>query len=196
MNKFSRKILSCSLILMLFSSGFIFDQKSLANPVNLNKIFSSSRADLLSTLPTSLHSCVDSQVLGGKLWSSVASNQSSYYLITLFLSTSRVKTVIEVDSSGCTIKIPFDEAGRFPLSNYLPQQIAYQLVLERYRHLIQEVGGQEAFQKILVAQEDPSSVTFVFPEAVWAYQQLGLQFPRPDSVVVVGSERIPSFSEQ
>ena len=188
MNKKWHKILVFSLVALLSGS---WGQSVFANQDD----YATSRQGLITRLPHDVHPCVPKSVQGGKLWSNLERGGESYYYLTFFLPNGAT-TIIKSNGINCQQIIPLKDGGNYPLSNYLSPELTYQLVLEKYRRLIEEAGGKEAFQKILIAEEDPGSVIFVFPEDVWAYQQLGLQFPRPDSVVVVGSEGIPSFNQQ
>lgn len=193
MNKKWQKLLSLAFctLLIKFSSGFF--QKSLANPdlsEYYSRVFEKSRQQLISNFPASAISCIPSNAEGGRLWSKVTTNLGDYYYAAFFVP-DLVETVIQVSRGSCRVIIPFNEGGVYPLSNYVEQQLAYQLVIERYRGLIKDVGGLQVFQKILIAEEEPGSINYVFPEDVWAYQQLGLEFPQSERLVVVGSEGIP-----
>lgn len=147
-----------------------------------------AQANIDSKIPKNIYPCLPRQVQDLKLWAHTKANQSNYYLIGIYQQHSQQmeefqpqyqETLVELDNVGCLVVVPKQKMGAVSLVQYVPEQVARELKLQRYRQAIAQVGGKEKFQDIFIEQESqsPGDVSYYFPEDVWALERLGIKLP-------------------
>ncbi len=85
--------------------------------------------------------------------------QSNYYLVALISSPTNVeRNVLKVESNGnCLIVVEQEQIDFYPLSNFLGQEIAHNLLTSRYLTLIEELGSAEALSEALLDELEADS---------------------------------------
>lgn len=114
-------------------------------------------------------------------------------LATIFEDFTRVlarNTIIQEDDLGCLVVMPREESRKRSLYFYLPVPAARQLTLNFVKRRIELVGGKEAFMASYqdIPRDAADGAWIVFPEDVWAYEQLGLELPEPHVIVKTEDE--------
>ena len=124
--------------------------------------------------------------------------QADYYLVEVVSSTAAFqRNVIKVDSTGnCSTVVGQKEITLYPLSNFLGQEIAYNLLTSRYLTLIQQYGGIEPFKNALLVSLDAASPHNFFEETVRVLKRLGIDLEKETpNLVIVGEEGIPGHPQ-
>ncbi len=120
--------------------------------------------------------------------------KSNYYLVDIiFPSTGFQRNVIEIDNTGnCSAVVENNEMDYYPLSNFVSQEIAYNLLTSRYLTLIKQYGGKEAFTEALLGELDADAPHNFFEDAVIVLKRLGIDLAEETpNLVIVGEEGIP-----
>lgn len=164
LKRITRTILLASLFLAVFILLVVGQTQSI-------------HAQVESTIPESLFSCLPQSAEQIELLGQVHQDQSEIYL--LGVQDDRYwESLVLLDAAGClVIKGRHDTE---PLSAYIPLELAQQVALQRYQRRIAEAGGLEAFQRGFAAhmtQQFPEERVYLAPENIWALQQLGVEIP-------------------
>jgi len=127
--------------------------------------------------PASVAACIpQQQVARTEPIGSTQYNGSTYYLLAAYEAGDSVSSDLVISTQGnqCAIDFYNPMGDAIALSSELPQPVARQLTLARYRIQLQQLGQAE-FQRQIneAAQGNPTW----FDEEVWALQQLGLEVP-------------------
>ena len=124
--------------------------------------------------------------------------KSDYYLINL-ISTSieLTRNLIMVDNrKACFIVVSGSDIYDYPLSNFIEQEIAYNLLTSRYLTLIEQAGGKEAFTEALLAELEADSPNIFFEENIKVLEELGVDLQLDIApIVIVGEEGIPGHPQ-
>ncbi|MGK7895954.1 MAG: hypothetical protein AB4372_20660 [Xenococcus sp. (in: cyanobacteria)] len=140
-----------------------------------------------------LSQCFNSQVKFNIL-AKAEMKQSDYYLVDIIYNPRKFETnVIKVDTSGkCSTVVDSKQIGFYPLSNFLGQEIAYNLLTSRYLTLIQELGGVEALTNAILGELDADAPKNFFEDTVIVLKRLGIDLKEEvPNLIIVGEEGIP-----
>jgi hypothetical protein len=162
----------------------------------LNNTRSSSKAVILvqatqldNNIPENLYPCLPKRVRKLRLFAHTTNNNKSYYLVGVYnLPSSSLneidplpeyqETLVALDDIGCLVIVPKEKLGAASLTQYIPEEIARELKLQRFRQAIVEAGGKQKLQKLIWEEENhENGASYFFPEEAWALQQLGIQLP-------------------
>lgn len=158
-------------------------------------------AEVDDHIPQKLYPCLPKQVMKLTVAASSAIEQDTYFLIEVHqapqpLSTTEApqptyeQTLVKLDKLGCLVIIPREKMGAVSLVEYVPESVARDLSLQMYKEAIAQVGGKENFQKLWDENDvEVGDKPYLFPENVWALQQLGIRIP-PHIQVVMDVEQL------
>ena len=124
--------------------------------------------------------------------------KSDYYLVDItFASMEFQRNVIEIDKTGkCFKAVENNEMDYYPLSNFVTEKIAYNLLTSRYLSLMEKYGGKEAFKEELLAELDADAPHNFFKDEVKVLKELGIDLAKETpNLVIVGEEGIPGNPE-
>ncbi len=124
--------------------------------------------------------------------------QFDYYLIEIESTQTNInRNVVKIDTLGnCYTVIKEKEIDNYPLSNFLGERVAHNLLVSKYQTLIQNLGGKEAFMNALINELDAGVPHPFFYDEVKAMKQLGIDLEKEDSfLVIVGKEGISAHPE-
>lgn len=156
-----------------------------------------TRNEFLSLIPRELHSCISSEVTGGKLWSSVAANGVKYYFLGLIKNNSDYnyqEAIFKAVGRNCQILTPLDSREPFSYLKYLDNSIVLPLIVGKYQTEIEELGGEEPFVARNFANfGDPSWDHYLSLEQIKALEQLGIEFPSTRNLFVISPRGIYRF---
>lgn len=156
-------------------------------------------------IPKNLYLCLPKAVQKLKLEETATYEQKKYFTVGIYTLPSNVagmeepssykETVVALDDIGCQVVVSVEKSGMASLLLYLPQQVAYDLALQRFRNAISKSGGKEKYQQILLESEQtstPGDYPFFFPEDAWALNQLGIKLPANAKIVKRADELLES----
>ncbi len=153
-----------------------------------------TRNEFLSSIPRELHSCITSEITGGKLWSSVAANGAKYYLLGLIKNNSDYnyrEAIFQAVGSNCRILTPLDSREPFSYLKYLDNSIVLPLQVGQYQREIEELGGEEPFRTRNFANfGDPSWDHYLSLEKIKALEELGIELPSTRNLFVISPRGI------
>ena len=129
--------------------------------------------------------------------SSTSDSQSKYYLVNVQSETDSYPNVFRIDTEGnCHIAVNRENLRLYPLTNFLGQEIAQNLLVNKYQKIMNELGGKEAFIDALIGELDAGTPHPFFDDQLDALKKLGVNLEEIDSfLVIVGSEGIPAHPE-
>lgn len=142
-----------------------------------------------NSIPKNLYPCLPKRVRKLRLFAHTTSNKKSYYLVGVYnLPSSSLnqidplpeyqETLVALDDIGCLVIVPKEKLGAASLTQYIPEEIARELKLQRFRQAIVEAGGKQKLQELIWEDENhEDAASYFFPEEAWALQQLGIQLP-------------------
>lgn len=146
-------------------------------------------------IPQKLYPCLPKQVEKLMLAASTTIKQDTYYLIEIHqapqpLSNTEAppptyeQTLVKLDNLGCLVVVPKEKMGAVSLIQYVPESVARDLSLQMYKEAIAQAGGKEKFQQLWNEDDaEAGDKSYLFPENVWALQQLGIRLPSRVQVV-------------
>ncbi|NET38957.1 MAG: hypothetical protein F6K19_44445 [Cyanothece sp. SIO1E1] len=138
-----------------------------------------SIAPFKQAIPEPVYACLPHSIQSAQLSGQVEDGQGIYYLVGVNLEEQYQEFLIQVDAQQqCQSLLP---AGEFVLSQYIPINLARELVLQHYTQAIEGVGDRHTFQQQLIEQLTvPADRSFLTEDDVWALKQLDIKLP-PDS---------------
>jgi hypothetical protein len=162
--------------LMLPLLGMLILLISLIASVSLNLARASD------DIPANVQTCLPPSTQSAKVWGVVDTKTGSYHLIGTSWTEREEAVYQEVliylnPEETCRSLLPENDPV---LSHYVPLQLARELALQRYTRVLQEQGGQEAYQQQLTdyLTSAPEGTRSEFPpEHIWALEQLGIELP-------------------
>lgn len=146
-------------------------------------------------IPQKLYPCLPKQIEKLMLAASTTIKQDTYYLIEIHqapqpLSNTEAppptyeQTLVKLDNLGCLVVVPKEKMGAVSLIQYVPESVARDLSLQMYKEAIAQAGGKEKFQRLFnEGDEEVGDKSYLFPENVWALQQLGIRIPSHIQIV-------------
>ncbi len=148
-------------------------------------------------LPQRIQACVPAeQVARVQAVATAQKSGISYYLMNAYQRNDPVPTDLLVSvnrQAQCSLLLYNPMGDVIPLSRFVPQDVARQLVKVRFNLAIEKAGGKEKFQQQLLNSANQTD-SYWAPEEVWAMNQLGIQLPEgieivsPDSIKVSPEE--------
>lgn len=91
--------------------------------------------------------------------------------------------IVSLDQIGCSIQMENSQYYQATLEKYVPQPVAKQLALIKLKHEINKAGSVANFLQPPDVLEAHGGSWILFPEDVWAWQQLGLKLPEPHIII-------------
>ena len=136
-------------------------------------------------IPDVAYACLPQPTQTTKLWGLVENTDGHYYLIGAAWEGDESdntggyqEVLIYVNSQeNCQSLLPEDDPV---LSHYISLNVARELALQRYTHVLREQGGKEAYQQQLneYLTSTAEGTRSEFPqEYIWALEQLGIELP-------------------
>lgn len=168
---------------------------SSSNSLRAPAVLVKATAEVDDNIPQKLYPCLPKQVDKLMLAASTTIKQDTYYLIEVHqapqpLSTTEAppptyeQTLVKLDNLGCLVVVPKEKMGAASLIQYVPESVARDLSLQVYKKAIAQAGGKEKFQKLWDEDDvEAGDKSYLFPENVWALQQLGIKTPLHVQVV-------------
>lgn len=92
-------------------------------------------------------------------------------------------TIVSSGRFGCAIHMASAQYYQSSLEKYVPQYVAKQFALIKLKHEIKKAGSIDDFLQPPDVLEDHGSPWILFPEDIWAWQQLGLRLPDNHRVI-------------
>ena len=146
-----------------------------------------------------LAKCLKERETLSSIQSSTSEGQFDYYLVNIESSERAVSypNVLRLDRAGnCSVAVNRENLRLYPLSNFLGETVAYNLLLNKYQSIMNELGGKEAFINALIDELDAGTPHPFFYDQVEALKSLGVDLEEIDSfLVIVGEEGIPAHPE-
>lgn len=153
-----------------------------------------SRMELLSLLPVPLHSCIGTEVTGGKLWSSLNTEQGQYHYIGLFESDNYYEyseIIFKVSDLNCQALTPIKTSEAISYLSYLPDSIVIPLLVNKYQKELKELGGMDAFNLRNFSDfGDPTWEHYLTEEQLKALELLGIKLPSTRNVFIISPSGI------
>lgn len=168
---------------------------SSSNTLKAPVVLVQATAEVDNDIPQKLYPCLPKQVEKLILAASSITKQNTYYLIEVHqtaqpLSTTKAppptyeQTLVKLDKLGCLVVVPKEKMGAVSLIQYVPESVARELSLQMYKKAIAQTGGKEKFQRLWNEDDgEAGEKTYLFPENVWALQQLGIKIPSRVQVI-------------
>lgn len=132
-----------------------------------------------SSIPEVLNDCIPSaQVARSELVGQTQLQGREYYLLAAYEQGDEIGSdlVISVTNGTCEQLLYNPMGDRISLTTVVPQAVAQQLTLARYRREIQR-SSEETFQQQINQAAASTQNPNWFAEEVWALQQLGITVP-------------------
>ena len=133
-------------------------------------------------IPETVSHCIPQQtrqpIVRSELIGSSRLQGKDYYLLATYTESSQAPTnlIIAVTNGSCE-EVFFNPMGdRVPFASIVPQSVAQQLTLARFRREIQRLGKDRFQQQVNQGAASTQNPTW-FAEEVWALQQLGIAIP-------------------
>jgi hypothetical protein len=133
-------------------------------------------------IPETVSRCIPQQtrqpIVRSELIGSSRLQGKDYYLLTTYTENSQTPTnlIIAVTNGRCE-EVFFNPMGdRVPFASVVPQSVAQQLTLARFRREIQRLGKDRFQQQVNQGAASTQNPTW-FAEEVWALRQLGIAIP-------------------
>ncbi len=163
----------------------------------------SVEADIDVNIPKKLYPCLPKKVEKLRLLAFDTNKQDTYYLVAIHLAPqpqnsndpppyTYQQTLVKLDKLGCLVVIPKEKLGSVSLSHYIPESVARSLSLQKYRKAIANAGSKEKFQQLrtkINAEAEAEDISYLFPEDLWALQQLGISIS-PNTRVITNVEQL------
>lgn len=133
----------------------------------------------INSIPEVLNDCVPSaQVARSELVGQTQLQGREYYLLAAYEQGDEIGSdlVISAENGICEQLLYNPMGDRIPLTRVVPQAVAQQLTLARYRREIQR-NSKEIFQQQINQAASSTQNPIWFAEEVWALQQLGITIP-------------------
>ena len=136
----------------------------------------------ISGIPETVSRCIPQQtrqpIVRSELIGSSRLQGKDYYLLAAYTENSQAPTnlIITVTNGSCE-EVFFNPMGdRVPFASVVPQSVAQQLTLARFRQEIQRIGKERFQQQVSQGAASTQNPTW-FAEEVWALRQLGITVP-------------------
>lgn len=133
-------------------------------------------------IPETVSHCIPQQtrqpIVRSELIGSSRLQGKDYYLLATYTESSQAPTnlIIAVTNGSCE-EVFFNPMGdRVPFASVVPQSVAQQLTLARFRREIQRLGKDRFQQQVNQGAASTQNPTW-FAEEVWALRQLGITVP-------------------
>ncbi|NJR60648.1 MAG: hypothetical protein HC769_18555 [Cyanobacteria bacterium CRU_2_1] len=133
-------------------------------------------------IPETVSRCIPQQtrqpIVRSELIGSSRLQGKDYYLLATYTENSQAPTnlIIAVTNGRCE-EVFFNPMGdRVPFASVVPQSVAQQLTLARFRREIQRLGKDRFQQQVNQGAATTRNPTW-FAEEVWALRQLGIAIP-------------------
>jgi hypothetical protein len=133
-------------------------------------------------IPETVSRCIPQQtrqpIVRSELIGSSRLQGKDYYLLATHTENSQAPTnlIITVTNGRCE-EVFFNPMGdRVPFASVVPQSVAQQLTLARFRREIQRLGKDRFQQQVNQGAASTQNPTW-FAEEVWALRQLGIAIP-------------------
>lgn len=178
-----KKWLRFSCLLCLTSLVIILNNNYSLNANELDK-------KIISCLPS-----VDGQhVFERQVIGVINYEQRQYYLVSLIINQGVAffddwsykedsYMIVSLGGFGCAIHMATGQYSQSSLEKYVPQYVARQLALIKLKYEINKAGSLTNFLHPPDVLEDHGSPWILFPEDVWAWQQLGIRLPDNHRVI-------------
>ncbi|MGK7939362.1 MAG: hypothetical protein AB4062_04240 [Crocosphaera sp.] len=92
-------------------------------------------------------------------------------------------TIVSLGRFGCAIHMATGQYHQSSLEKYVPQYVARQLALIKLKYELNQAGSLTNFLQPPDVLEEHGSPWILFPEDVWAWQQLGISLPDNHRVI-------------
>ena len=120
--------------------------------------------------------------------------QRQYYLVSLIINQGVAfgddwsykedsYMIVSLGGFGCAIHMATGQYSQSSLEKYVPQYVARQLALIKLKYEINKAGSVKNFLQPPDVLEDHGNPWILFPEDVWAWQQLGIRLPDNHRVI-------------
>ena len=170
-------LFSCLVVVLLAVSVALLPQLSLShkasNPVQ------TTRPQIDSAIPVSVQGCFPEKVMQAELLGKVEGPISYFYVGIYGASRGDYREhIFSLKQSSCnSLNGSLDEIEQ-PIGQFVDQAIARELSLQRYRGVIQKLGGKEHLEAAL-AEEVERNKGRVYLDAsyFWALKQLNVVIP-------------------
>lgn len=151
--------------------------------------------DIDVNIPKTIYPCLPKKVERLRLLASNTTEQNTYYFVAIHLAPqpqnsiepfppTYQETLVKLDTLGCLVVVPKEKLGSVSLTQYVPESVARSLSLEKHRKLIVNAGGKQKFEQSFSDDRDgQGETTYLFPEDVWALEQLGVNIPSSVQVI-------------
>lgn len=133
-------------------------------------------------IPETVSRCIPQQtrqpIVRNELIGSSRLQGKNYYLLATYTENNQQPTnlIVAVTNGRCE-GLFFNPMGdRVPFASVVPQSVAQQLTLARYRREIQRIG-KDRFQQQVSEGAASTQNPIWFAEEVWALRQLGITVP-------------------
>jgi hypothetical protein len=167
---------------------------ALSSPTNPTPKVTLVQTQVDNKIPKKLYACLPKQVQKLKLLAHSNTNNSIYYLVGIYQLPQHFngtepppeyqETLVELDNIGCSVVISKEKKGAVSLTQYVSEKVARELSLQTYKQAIEEAGGKDKFQHLILEDENQAGyISYYFPEDVWALQQLGIRLPANIQIV-------------
>lgn len=126
----------------------------------------------LTDIPSAANSCIPkAQVARAEVIGSTTVQSKNYYLLAAYEQGDPVASdlIIWIANKNCRREFYNPTGDRRALASAIPQTVARQLTLQRYRREIKRIGRATFEQQIKQSRSDRW-----FDEEAWALQQLGI----------------------
>lgn len=137
-----------------------------------------------------------------QLLGTAAEGRKNYYLVQIIkreegvfeeeIETIKQYFIISLDEIGCSIEVPDTVSNLQSWTIFVPLQVARQLALVNLKHEVEKAGGVKIFEERYteIPLDGYSSPPTLFPEDIWAHQQLGITLPT-DYLTIMNVKEIP-----
>ena len=129
--------------------------------------------------PAAINACIPrQQVSKTELLSTTQLSGTTYYLFNAYElnDTQGAELIISLNNNRCR-KVFYNPMGdSIALASVVPQSVARQLTLGRYRRELNRIG-KSAFQQQINQSAGTGNTTW-FDEQIWALRQLGITVPK------------------
>jgi hypothetical protein len=132
-----------------------------------------------NSIPEVLNDCIPSaQVARSELVGQTQLQGREYYLLAAYEQGDEIGSDLVISTAdGTCEQLLYNPMGdRISLTTVVPQAVAQQLTLARYRREIQR-SSEETFQQQINQAAASTQNPIWFAEEVWALQQLGITVP-------------------
>ena len=160
----------------------------------LNNNYALKANESNSKVESCLPSVDNKHVFERQLLGVVNYEERQYYLVSLIINQGvaifdnwsyekESYMIVSLGHLGCGIHMATGQYHQSSLEKYVPQLVARQLALIKLKYEINQAGNLANFLQPPDVLEEHGSPWILFPEDVWAWQQLGISLPDNHRVV-------------